>query len=102
MLGALRRPRTSPGLTAPQLDRYEALLGESDQDLLAWISGQAPVPARHDHDVFHLLRELPLGRPRGLTRSCPTCPLPAPAPRVAESAIDLLAERAGCGARRGA
>ena len=39
-----------------QLDRYEALLGESDQDLLAWISGQAPVPARHDHDVFRLLR----------------------------------------------
>jgi antitoxin CptB len=44
------------GFSRPELDRYEALLGESDQDLFAWISGQAPVPARHDHDVFGLLR----------------------------------------------
>ncbi|HSA80649.1 MAG TPA: succinate dehydrogenase assembly factor 2 [Geminicoccaceae bacterium] len=44
------------GLDRLQLDRYEALLRESDHDLLAWISGQAPVPTRHDHDVFHLLR----------------------------------------------
>ena len=44
------------GLDRLQLDRYEALLGESDQDLFAWISGQAPVPARHHHDVFHLLQ----------------------------------------------
>jgi antitoxin CptB len=39
-----------------QLDRYEALLGESDQDLLDWVFERRPVPARHDHDVFHLLR----------------------------------------------
>jgi antitoxin CptB len=38
------------------LDRYEALLGESDQDLLDWISGRAPVPARHDHELFQRLR----------------------------------------------
>jgi antitoxin CptB len=43
-------------LSAAQLDRYEALLQESDQDLLAWISGQQPVPERHDHDVFRLLQ----------------------------------------------
>ena len=43
-------------LNAIQLDRYEALLGESDCDLLAWISGSAPVPDRHDHDVFRLLQ----------------------------------------------
>jgi antitoxin CptB len=43
-------------LSAQQLDRYEALLQESDQDLLAWISGQRPVPERHDHDVFCLLQ----------------------------------------------
>jgi antitoxin CptB len=43
-------------LSAGQLDRYEALLEESDQDLFAWISGQQPVPERHDHDVFQLLQ----------------------------------------------
>lgn len=39
-----------------QLDRYEALLDEPDQDLLAWIYGRAPVPERHRHDVFERLR----------------------------------------------
>ncbi len=43
-------------LTPEQLDRYEALLGESDHDLFAWISGHRPVPPEHDHDVFRLLR----------------------------------------------
>jgi antitoxin CptB len=43
-------------LSDAQLDRYEALLDEPDQDVLAWIYGRAPVPARHDHDVFGLLR----------------------------------------------
>lgn len=44
------------GLDRAELDRYEALLGESDQDLLDWISGRRPVPARHDHAVFRLLK----------------------------------------------
>lgn len=48
------------GLDRLQLDRYEALLGESDQDLFAWISGQQSVPERHDHDVFRLLQEFRL------------------------------------------
>jgi antitoxin CptB len=39
-----------------QLDRYEALLDEPDHDVLAWVYGRTPVPARHDHDVFGLLR----------------------------------------------
>ena len=43
-------------LTPGQLDRYEALLGESDQDLFAWITGRRPVPPEHDHDVFGMLR----------------------------------------------
>ena len=47
-------------LDAAQLDRYEALLQESDQDLLAWISGREPVPERHDHDVFRLLQDFRL------------------------------------------
>lgn len=29
-----------------ELDHYEALLGENDQDLYAWVSGQAPAPGR--------------------------------------------------------
>ena len=44
------------GLTPGQLDRYEALLRESDQDLFAWIAGRRPVPPEHDHDVFAQLR----------------------------------------------
>ena len=40
-----------------QLDRYDALLDESDHDLLAWMLGRSPVPPEHDHDVFHLLRD---------------------------------------------
>jgi len=51
------------GLERAQLDRYEALLEESDQDLFAWISGQAPVPPRHDHELFDLLRSFHLVDP---------------------------------------
>jgi succinate dehydrogenase flavin-adding protein (antitoxin of CptAB toxin-antitoxin module) len=39
-----------------QLDRYEALLDEPDQDVLAWVYGRAPVPDRHCNDVFERLR----------------------------------------------
>jgi antitoxin CptB len=52
--------RYLPSLDAGQLDRYEALLQESDHDLFAWISGRAPVPPRHDHEVFALLRRFDL------------------------------------------
>lgn len=38
------------------LDRYEALIEESDQDLLAWLTEREPVPERHDNDIFDLLR----------------------------------------------
>lgn len=50
-------------LDASQLDRYEALLGESDHDLFAWISGRAPVPAHHDHEVLDLLRRFEFAAP---------------------------------------
>jgi antitoxin CptB len=50
--------RNLPSLSGLQLDRYEALLEESDQDLFAWITGQQPVPERHNHDVFRLLQDL--------------------------------------------
>jgi len=34
-------------LSGEDLDRYDALLSENDQDLYAWVSGQVPVPAAH-------------------------------------------------------
>ena len=48
--------RHLPSLDDAQLDRYEALLDEPDQDVLAWIYDRLPVPGRHDNDVFGLLR----------------------------------------------
>ena len=34
-------------LSSAELDLYEDLLSENDQDLYAWISGQAPAPSRY-------------------------------------------------------
>jgi antitoxin CptB len=51
------RERHLDSLDEADLDRYEALLDESDQDILAWVSGRARVPARHDHAVFRKLVE---------------------------------------------
>jgi antitoxin CptB len=45
-----------PILDDRQLDRYEALLDEPDQDILAWVYGRQPVPEQHDNDVFRMLR----------------------------------------------
>lgn len=41
--------------SATQLDRFEALLGENDADLLIWLLGQTAPPASHDNDVFELI-----------------------------------------------
>jgi antitoxin CptB len=46
------------GLSAQQLDRFEALLECSDPDLMAWISGAEPVPPDCDHDVMKLLKNI--------------------------------------------
>lgn len=34
-------------LSAAELDAYEAMLSENDQDLYKWVSGAAPMPAAH-------------------------------------------------------
>ncbi len=34
-------------LSPAELDAYEALLSENDQDLYQWISGQKPAPVEH-------------------------------------------------------
>jgi len=39
-----------------QLDRFEALLQNSDPDIYLWISGREPIPEAHDDDVMALLR----------------------------------------------
>jgi antitoxin CptB len=51
------------GLSPGQLDRYEALLEEGDNDLLAWVAGRRPVPARHDNDVMAMLRRFEVKAP---------------------------------------
>jgi antitoxin CptB len=48
--------RHLPGLDDGQLDRFEALVDEPDEDVWAWVIGRRPVPARHDNDVMALLR----------------------------------------------
>ena len=42
--------------TPVQLDRYDALLQNSDPDLYGWISGRDAVPEAYDHDVMGLLQ----------------------------------------------
>jgi antitoxin CptB len=46
--------------TAEQLDRYGALLENSDPDIYDWLTGRAPVPAAVDTDVFRLLKDFKL------------------------------------------
>lgn len=45
------------GLGGEELDRYEALLEESDTELYAWISGQTPPPAAHAPMVERIAAE---------------------------------------------
>jgi antitoxin CptB len=47
--------RHLPGFTTEQVDRYEALLGADDSDILAWIGGRAVPPAERESDVLSLL-----------------------------------------------
>tara|TARA_B100000686_G_C16187034_1_gene663876 strand:+ start:176 stop:526 length:351 start_codon:yes stop_codon:yes gene_type:complete len=43
-----------------QLAYYEAILSESDPDILAWLVGRMAVPIKHDNDVFNLLLQFKL------------------------------------------
>ena len=36
-----------------ELGVYEALMAEPDADILKWVTGETPVPSRHDTPVFH-------------------------------------------------
>lgn len=44
-------------LTDEQLDRFEALLDENDQDVLGWVIGLAPPPPQFDNDVLNMIKE---------------------------------------------
>ncbi len=48
--------RHMAGFSAAQLDRFEALLQNSDPDLYGWITGRDTIPRGQDHDVMGLLR----------------------------------------------
>lgn len=46
-------------LTVTELEQYEALLEVPDADLLKWVTGEKPVPAVYDTELF---REISAGR----------------------------------------
>ena len=46
-------------LTAAELEQYEALLEVPDADLQKWVTGEKPVPAVYDTELF---REISAGR----------------------------------------
>ena len=43
-------------LAPAELDEYERLMELTDQELYAWISGEAPVAAEYDTPLFRRLR----------------------------------------------
>lgn len=47
-----RLAELSPG----QLDRFEALLDQPDNDLFDWITGKRQAPSAFDHDVLAMLK----------------------------------------------
>lgn len=46
LLGGYAR-RTIPNMDARQLDELEAIVTLPDQEMLAWIMGQEPIPPQH-------------------------------------------------------
>lgn len=44
-------------LSPEQVDRFEALIQETDNDLFNWVTGKLEVPAHLDHDVMRMIQE---------------------------------------------
>ena len=44
-------------LSAEQFTKLEALLEESDPDLMSWIGGQSAPPSKHDNDVLSMISD---------------------------------------------
>jgi antitoxin CptB len=55
LLGGFAAQRLAE-LSPDQLDRFEALLDQSDNDLFDWITGKKPAPSGFDHDVLAMLK----------------------------------------------
>lgn len=49
-------------MSAADLDAWERLLEEADQDLLAWLTGLAPLPAAHRPLLARIRADLAAGR----------------------------------------
>lgn len=45
-------------LTPQQLDRYEALIDQSDPDIYRWVNGSEQPSAIHDNDVLELIKNM--------------------------------------------
>ncbi|MGE5515782.1 MAG: succinate dehydrogenase assembly factor 2 [Bacteroidota bacterium] len=43
-------------LTPEQVDRFEALIAETDTDLFNWVTIKEPVPERLNHDVMEMIQ----------------------------------------------
>lgn len=48
-------------MTSESFDKFEALLQESDPDIMAWISEQEAPPPRHDNDVLKAIIQFKYG-----------------------------------------
>ena len=48
-----------PELSDVELDQFERLLDAPDPLVLAWVTGEEPVPAAHDTPLFARLRAAP-------------------------------------------
>ena len=44
-------------LTPAQIDRFEALIQETDTDLFNWVTDKEPAPAHLDHDVMAMIKK---------------------------------------------
>jgi antitoxin CptB len=51
------------GLDRRQLEGYQALLEATDPDLYDWLTGAAPAPPDHDHDVLRLIQHFRIFKP---------------------------------------
>jgi antitoxin CptB len=54
VIGGFARERLA-GFDAADLDRFEALIGVTDADLMDWISGRAEPPLEHRNGVLTLM-----------------------------------------------
>lgn len=43
-------------LSPEQVDRFEALIAETDSDLFNWVTAKEAVPERLDHDVMAMIK----------------------------------------------